>query len=240
MFEVSWGELLVLTGVGITLVGRRDLPKVSRVVGTQMGRVVGLLQGARARADRFTAQNELRQLQNELRSGLRELDAVKSELAVAASGPTGIIGRGLGATVASANRGERAAPRHISDEPDSGVRPTLDSMPLGASGLGAIEQSPTASDSIAIRELAPRTQAVAAVAEEEWEKQGIAFQSRGERGDGTDGGKSGSTLLADLLQQSLIHDQYDRVVQEQEDALQSRADRIQEQRRETPKEEKKT
>ena len=64
---------------------------------------MGLLQGAQIRANCFAGLNELRQLQNELRAGLRELDAVKAEIAIAASS-RGTIGRQLGATVASANR----------------------------------------------------------------------------------------------------------------------------------------
>jgi Sec-independent protein translocase protein TatA len=103
MFDISWGELAVLGAVGVAVTGKRDLPKACRFVGQQLGRVVGLLQGARARADRFAHHNELRALQNELRSGLRELDQVKTELAVAASSQ-GVMGRGLGATTRSANR----------------------------------------------------------------------------------------------------------------------------------------
>jgi Sec-independent protein translocase protein TatA len=93
----------VLGGVGVVLVGRQDLPRVSRMLGNQVGRVVGLLQGARARADQFATNNELKQLQNELRSGLRELDQVKTELAVAASSH-GMVGRTLGANVGAVNR----------------------------------------------------------------------------------------------------------------------------------------
>lgn len=103
MLDISWGEILVVGAVGVALTGKKDLPAACRFVGTQVGRLVGLLQGARARADRFAQANELRQLQNELRSGLRELDQVKMELAVAASS-RGVIGRTLGATTASANR----------------------------------------------------------------------------------------------------------------------------------------
>ena len=65
MFDVSWGELFIVGAVGATLAGRKDLPTAFRFVGSQVGRVVGLLQGARARADSYTAQNELRQLQND-------------------------------------------------------------------------------------------------------------------------------------------------------------------------------
>lgn len=89
--------------------------------------------------------------------------------------------------------------------------------------------------------LAPRSQSVAAVAEEEWEKRGIGFKTKAERGTGFwsgaggGGGTSssgnagviggGSLLLSDLIQQNLIHDQYDRVVMEQDREMQERMDR---------------
>jgi Sec-independent protein translocase protein TatA len=47
MFETSWGEIFVMTGLCMVLIGRKDLPHASRFVGSQVGRVVGLLQGAR-------------------------------------------------------------------------------------------------------------------------------------------------------------------------------------------------
>ena len=108
MFDISWAELAVLGAVGVAVTGKRDLPKACNFVGHQLGRVVGLLQGARTRADRFAHHNELKALQNELRSGLRELDQVKMELAVAASS-RGVMGRGLGATTMSANKRSKLA-----------------------------------------------------------------------------------------------------------------------------------
>ncbi len=103
MFDISWGEIAILGAVGVAVTGKRDLPNACRFVGHQLGRVVGLMQGARARADRFAHHNELKALQNELRSGLRELDQVKTELAVAASS-RGVMGNSLGAMTKSANK----------------------------------------------------------------------------------------------------------------------------------------
>uniref|UniRef100_A0A7S4JIM1 Uncharacterized protein n=1 Tax=Odontella aurita TaxID=265563 RepID=A0A7S4JIM1_9STRA len=284
MFDVSWGETAVLFGAGFFLVGRRDLPHASRIFGTQVGRIVGLLRGARARADRFTANNELRHLQNELRSGLRELDQVKSELAVAASSG-GLIGRGLGKTTSGANRGLRtelgaplaasaaarasptttATPRPavaptsvetgstvanaIASSPSIGgedylaaARAAADALP--PSGISASPSSNGTSDWKPTLELAPRSHAVAAVAEEEWEKQGIGFRSRAEKGtgiwdnasaasagdQGAAGMTGGASLVSDLIQQSLIYDQYDRAVREQDEAMDRRAERIREDR----------
>mmetsp|Transcript_15532 Transcript_15532/g.42912 ORF Transcript_15532/g.42912 Transcript_15532/m.42912 type:complete len:325 (-) Transcript_15532:1255-2229(-) len=133
MFEVSWGELIVLSGVATAVIGPRDLPRVFRTVGTQVGRIVGLLQGARARADQFAAKNELRQLQNELRSELRQLDQVRTELAVAASSQ-GIVGRGLGASVASANRTSNARASAITPN----QKPSFTNVATGTMGAASM------------------------------------------------------------------------------------------------------
>ena len=77
VFEVSWGETFILIGAATALIGRKDLPRASRFLGTNMGRVVRFLQGARLRTDQFASRNELTAMQNEVRSGLRELDTGK-------------------------------------------------------------------------------------------------------------------------------------------------------------------
>jgi Sec-independent protein translocase protein TatA len=236
MFDVSWGELFVMTGLSLAVIGRRDLPKAARFAGGQVGRVVGLLQGARVRADRFAQQNELRQLQNQLRAGLRELDAVKAEIATSTSGA--IVGRGLGATVGNVNR--RMMKQNEARMNESTRVSNHDSVgtPLTGTSTHSVQNAPfdfsadannrsseePGSRPVLGRTLAPRSQSVAAVAEEEWNNRGMGFQSRAESSDEP----SGSKLLANLLQQTLIHDQYDRTVQEQQEALQSKADRIQE------------
>jgi hypothetical protein len=201
---------------------------MARFLGLQVGRCVGLLQGARARADRFAAQSELRQLQNELRMGLRELDAVRSEVAVSMSSQSM---HGLGSTVPGVNRQSKILASNPNSKPGtafavSGVgstNPAMSSFP--SAGGNETDTQPT--ENVAyIRELAPRSQAVAAVAEEEWQKRGIGFQSRTERGSGD---ATGSALLSYLYQQTLIYDQHDRVVQEQDEILRSRVNKIEEQ-----------
>jgi Sec-independent protein translocase protein TatA len=224
MFDVSWGEIAVITGVGLVLIGRKDLPKAAFVAGTQLGRVVGLLQGARARADRFGAHSELKQLQNELRSGLRELDAVKSELAVSMSAG-GMMGRSLGAMTPNAARQPQQPQLHQS-APNinlSTSNPAMTSSSLDTAASSYTPQHrPVVQSSI--------YQTTAAVAEQEWVAQGIAFSSAAEQGLGVSNfnrEQAGSVVLANLLQQSLIFDQYDRVVAEQDAALQSKVASIQ-------------
>lgn len=251
MFDVSWGELFIIAGVSVSLVGRKDLPKASHFLGSKVGQIVGLLQGARARADRFATNHELKALQNELRSGLRELDTVKGELAIAASS-RGLIGRGLASTVGGRNSQiQNGDMNNQQILPPSAPQSNLNSSSSLASSTTMVPNSDyfeaakqagntNQPEGKSLDQLSPRSQSVAAVAEEEWEKQGIGFKSRAERGIGNHWGEingnsstgignvnlSGSSLLSDLMQQSLIHDQYDRTVQEQDEILKSKVKKI--------------
>ena len=64
---------------------------------------------------------------------------------------------------------------------------------------------------------ATSTASVGAVVEEEWSNRNISFSSVGEisRTAKVSGEKSGSDLLADILQEGLIHEHYDGVVENQ-------------------------
>lgn len=255
----SGGEIGVLTGIGLVLIGRKDLPVAANALGKQVGRIVGLLQGARIRADRFATDHQLKQLQNEFKSGLRELDAVKAEMAGAMmSNNRGIGGSNLGAIVPGVDKKKEISAiggsPAISATNHGGNAPlqTPQTSSIGADYLAAAksaemsQSSPPLSSAVdggSMRELAPRSQSVAAVAEEEWEKQGIGFKSRAERGrldsmlaaedrTGTlptlSGG--GASILSNYLRQSLIYDQYERTVREQDDALRSRVEKVQRER----------
>ena len=213
MFDISWGEIAVLGAVGVAVTGKRDLPNACRFVGHQLGRVVGLMQGARARADRFAHHNELKALQNELRSGLRELDQVKTELAVAASS-RGVMGNSLGAMTKSANRikpnlastnnnASWKAPQNLSASSstpkasDYGINSdNSQGKPLSLSDFDFhVDQTSTkeSSDSsqdqthqaVHEAELSPAVQSERAVMEEEWTKQGIGFKAQAEIGSWT-------------------------------------------------------
>jgi Sec-independent protein translocase protein TatA len=233
MFEVSWGELAVVTGIGLALIGRKDLPRAAYVAGTQVGRIVGLLQGARARADRFAEQSELRHLSNEFRSGLRELDAVRSELAVSMSAGSLVGGRHhLGAAI-SGNSAPNAPPLRALPLPPTQLQlsssPTLTSSTDGNGGIETTDNPSmeTSHHPTATWQQSSAYQTTAAVAEQEWATRGIAFTSAAEQGRGVASAsfnrdQSGSVRLAQLLQQSLIFDQYDRVVAEQDAVLQSK------------------
>lgn len=243
MFEVSWGELFVVAAVGVAVTGKKDLPKACRMVGSQLGRVVGLLQGARARADQYASHHELRQIQNELRSGLRELDQVRTELAVAASAK-GMVGRNLGATTPSANR---AGLPTMGTASSTTIPPTIASSNHNYNSASMAATAPfpkkelvsSSADGLHQQGLAtptplpstpwmgsPAVHSEKAVLEDEWEKQGIGYRTRSEElqksRTALTGNPSGSEILEALLKDSLTWDQYDKVVGEQDRQLEER------------------
>ncbi|KAL7565033.1 hypothetical protein ACA910_020744 [Epithemia clementina (nom. ined.)] len=261
----GWIELVVLTGVGFAMAGRRDIPNAAYWLGTQAGRLVGFIQGARARADQYTGNSELKALQNELRAGLRELDAVRSEMATTLARP--IMSRQLGPMLPAASRipsttaatsaammGQRpltaplsstlSVPPKVGIPPMDGIKSTMSATtPLSSpeSFLGSQANTPTAERPPPPKNhaalWAPANHTIGAIAEEEWVRQGIEFKSRAELGIGLskqqqtssyDHSTSGSVVLSNLLQQSLVFDQYDRISKEQDDVLQSKVDSIKE------------
>ena len=258
MFDISWGEIAVISAVGIALLGRKDLPPASHTLGYHVGRIVGLLRGARVRADRYTADHSLRQLQNEFKSGLRELDAVKAELAgsmmmdsAGAGGGMmgGVIGGGggLGASVSGVDRIRSSRGASVAARGGGGWEAATQ-MIDATSTLPPLHAGVTNTFPL----LAPRSRSVAAVAEEEWEKRGIGFRSIAEGGgidnnnnannDGglhhhpnnsistINGGGGGAVILSNYLRQSLIYDQYDRTVREQDEALRTRVEKVRNER----------
>ena len=237
LLDITWGETFLLTGLGFALIGRKDLPKAAYFLGSQIGRVVGFLQGVRVRADRFAQNHELRALHNELRSGLRELDVVRLELATAASS-RGLVGRGLHSPsqVGLIPTDNTTSSSSYSQQRVTNYQPETSPMGPNASNIKHTDQNVEQREEDPILpQLAPRSQSIAAVAEAEWEKQGIGFRSKAEMGRSSNSPvfnapqgnirfTSGSMLLAHILQESLIFDQYDRTVREQDQALQKKID----------------
>jgi Sec-independent protein translocase protein TatA len=234
MFEVSWGELLVVTGLGFALIGKKDLPRAAGWFGNRVGRVVGLLQGARARAEQFAQQTELKQLHDEFKTGLRELHVVKSEMSSTMSA-RGIGSRALIQPIQLTHElhsQRQVATSHSIYTPQptgasTPVSPTS-SLPSSASQPSVSMPSTSTKMTTTTRQLAPEYQTVGAIAEDEWEKQGMGFRSRAERGVGlgyTDQQasnplNSGSSILAHIYKQHLIYDQYERVTQQEATIMQ--------------------
>lgn len=245
---ISLGELVVIGGVGVMVVGKQNLPQAFHFLGSQVGRIVGLLQGTRIRADRLAQDKHLRSLQNELRMGLRELDAVKGEFAMAAS--SRVISGGVMSSASSLNTNNGSSIQNNIQRKNfnnnnvengkSQIKLNTTSIPsqtsiidtISSSSSSTLNNTTTNNNTINYIE-STRTQSVAAIAEEEWAKSGMSFKARGEMSNSSSssssegGARGGSFLLADVLQQSLIHDQYDRVTQEQDELLQNKvADKI--------------
>ena len=225
-------------------------------------------------------------MQNEFKSGLRELDAVKAELAGSMMssnrGIGGIMSQGhnntnnLGALTSNVDRKKTSMVGEGSMKPSGGLQsssghivgvgggiiPQSSSSTtnnMGAEYLAAAQQAEeslqgnnnnynkSAPIATTATILAPRSQSVAAVAEEEWEKRGIGFKSIAERRGGiqqqhsgldstssSSGGSigvgGGSVILSNYIRQSLIYDQYERTVREQDEALRSRVDKVRNER----------
>jgi Sec-independent protein translocase protein TatA len=244
MFEVSWGELMVVTGLGFALIGKKDLPRAAGWFGNRMGRVVGLLQGARSRAEQFAQQTELKQLHDEFKTGLRELNVVKSEMSSTMSARGMNIGMGSGG---GGSRTTLIKPVQLTHELHSqrppvtqnsttgtiSPSPSTSALPLSMSSQPSGNQLSTTTT----RELAPEYQTIGAIAEDEWEKQGMGFRSRAERGvglgysdqDANNPLNSGSSILAHIYKQNLIYDQYNRVTQLQATSKQPQHEQQQQQ-----------
>ena len=84
MFDIGLGEIILTFGVGIAIVGRRDLPVFARAAGRQLGRAVTYVKKSKDsfgnKLDEKVGHNELKQVQAELNKTMRELDAVKREI----------------------------------------------------------------------------------------------------------------------------------------------------------------
>lgn len=181
---------------------------------------------------------------------------MKGELAIAASSQ-GLVGRGLGSTIPSSRKvlqgqntpssltsgtSSSRVPQNISDLKKYSKNGMDEHVISGTDYLEAARLSSETSEETHVSplNLAPRSHSVAAVAEEEWEKRGIGFKTKAERGTGfwdspgpnsaSSNGSAqviggGSLLLSNLIQQNLIHDQYDRVVMEQDLEMKEKMDK---------------
>jgi sec-independent protein translocase protein TatB len=72
MFDISWGELLIVLVVALVVVGPKDLPKLTRKAGQWVGR-------ARAMADQFRKSFDDMARQSELDELRAEVDRLKMD-----------------------------------------------------------------------------------------------------------------------------------------------------------------
>jgi hypothetical protein len=80
MFNVSFGEvLIVVTGAGL-LLGRQEIVAGSRLLGLGLGKIIGTLQGLRAQYEEKSKGTEIYQLHSSVRDGLMDLSTIGSDL----------------------------------------------------------------------------------------------------------------------------------------------------------------
>ncbi|GMH46298.1 hypothetical protein TrRE_jg10634 [Triparma retinervis] len=92
MAEIGFFQVIFAGAIGMTLLGKQNLPIVSHSIGQGVGRAVGFLRFLRSNADSLTRQvegdamrgnKELGELREEMRKGLDELESVRRELVYA-------------------------------------------------------------------------------------------------------------------------------------------------------------
>jgi len=80
MFDISFGELLVVvTGAGL-LLGRREIALGSKLFGNGIGRIIGTLQGMKIKYDNKTKGTKLQSLHREVRQGINDVSTIGYDL----------------------------------------------------------------------------------------------------------------------------------------------------------------
>ncbi|GLS04191.1 Sec-independent protein translocase protein TatB [Chitiniphilus shinanonensis] len=77
MFDVGFGELIVIGAVGLVVLGPERLPKVARTLGALLGRAQRFAASVKADLDRELGQTELARIEAELRE---EGDALRQTI----------------------------------------------------------------------------------------------------------------------------------------------------------------
>jgi sec-independent protein translocase protein TatB len=119
MFDMSWGEVMVIGAVALIVIGPKDLPKALRTVGQVTGKIRRLaaeFQGQFAEAMREAELDDVkRQIQgvNESVSSFNPMQTIRDELKGAVEAPVTAAEKSPGETVAEAaaqGRGEANPP----------------------------------------------------------------------------------------------------------------------------------
>lgn len=85
MFDIAFGEVVVIIGGIVLLGGKHDLPVIARYAGRGFGKVVGIVRGFQNMVADYSNRSDLAQLHSEVKSGLDELNRIKYEISTAAS-----------------------------------------------------------------------------------------------------------------------------------------------------------
>jgi sec-independent protein translocase protein TatB len=138
MFDLSWGEVMVVGAVALIVIGPKDLPKALRTVGqmtAKIRRMAAEFQGQFAEAMREAELDDVkRQIQgvNESVTSFDPVQSVRDELTDALKVPDAMPGKTPGETVAAATaqaRGEANPPAPVEPTialPNPSVPPIVD------------------------------------------------------------------------------------------------------------------
>lgn len=80
MFDVSFGELLIIAIVALVVIGPEKLPKVARTLGLLAGRMQRYVSTIKADVSRELQMQELQKMQQEVRQGVAAVESgIKQE-----------------------------------------------------------------------------------------------------------------------------------------------------------------
>jgi len=75
MFDVSFGELLIIAVVALIVIGPEKLPKVARTLGLLAGRMQRYVSTLKGDIERELKTDEFRKLQQEVQQGISAIEA---------------------------------------------------------------------------------------------------------------------------------------------------------------------
>eukprot|EP00252_Welwitschia_mirabilis_P006715 TRINITY_DN1760_c0_g1_i1.p1 TRINITY_DN1760_c0_g1~~TRINITY_DN1760_c0_g1_i1.p1 ORF type:complete len:253 (-),score=77.83 TRINITY_DN1760_c0_g1_i1:482-1240(-) len=80
MLGLTYGEVFLIIGATIAVVGPKDVPKIARAVGRLAGRAVGYVQSARGQMQDIMQKTQAKAVHKELQEALGQLEAIRHEI----------------------------------------------------------------------------------------------------------------------------------------------------------------
>lgn len=80
MLGLSYGEVFLILGATIAVIGPKDVPRVARAAGRLAGRAVGYVQSARGQMEHILHQSQANQVHKELQDTMAQLEAIRHEI----------------------------------------------------------------------------------------------------------------------------------------------------------------
>lgn len=80
MLGLSYGEVFLILGATIAVVGPKDVPRIARAAGRLAGRAVGYVQSARGQMEDILHQSQANQVHKELQDTMAQLEAIRHEI----------------------------------------------------------------------------------------------------------------------------------------------------------------